>query len=105
GVHRAEPLVTATGHAHGRGQNNRVDLRRCRHPMIISDGRQVVHAHVPAVAAEAEYPVRHPSGNHCYPTTGTIATLPALQSRMRTDSHAGVRGQEIGWGRFMTILC
>src|SRR5712671_8126562 len=55
---RAQPLATQMGHALERGPRYRVGLGGGRHPLIISDGRRVVHENMPSVATEGKNPVR-----------------------------------------------
>ena len=59
-----EPLATHMDHALERGPRYRISLGSGRHPLIISDGRGIVHEDMTSVAAEGENPVRLPSGNH-----------------------------------------
>src|SRR4029450_11408288 len=61
---RAQPLATQMDHALDRGPRYRVGLGDARHPLIISDGRRIVHEQMTSVAAEGQNPVRSPSGNH-----------------------------------------
>ena len=50
-------------HALERGPRYRVSLGSGRHPLIISDGRGIVHEDTTSVAAEGENPVRLPPRN------------------------------------------
>src|SRR6266403_105268 len=56
--------MTQPGHALERGPRYRVGLGGGRHPLIISDGRRVVHENMPSVATEGKNPVWLPSGHH-----------------------------------------
>src|SRR2546430_1464169 len=51
------------GHVLELAPRYRIGLGCGRHPLIISDGRRIVHEHMPSAAAEGKNPVRPPPGN------------------------------------------
>src|SRR5215475_8127788 len=52
------------GHALERGPRYRIGLGGDRHPLIISDGRRIVHEHTASVAAEGKNPMWSSPGHH-----------------------------------------
>src|SRR2546429_3771230 len=67
------------GHVLELAPRYRIGLGCGRHPLIISDGRRIVHEHMPSAAAEGKNPVRLPPGNQVIARNEDDAHAPRIE--------------------------